>query len=46
MFKFKFGTKTNLNMQNSIVVFAFSLLDYKYLFRANLNKKVKIVNLS
>ena len=32
-FKMKFSTKTNLNMQNSIVVFTFAVLDGNTLFR-------------
>ena len=31
-FKLKFGTKTNSNMQNSIVMFNFLVFDRKYLF--------------
>ena len=31
-FKLKFGTKTNLNMQNSMVMLTFSVFDWKYLF--------------
>ena len=31
-FELKFGTYTNLNMQNSVVVFTFSIFDQKYLF--------------
>ena len=31
-FKIKFGPKTNSNMQNSMVVFAFSVLDRKHPF--------------
>ena len=31
-FKLKFGTKTNLNMHNSMLVFTFAVLDRKYLF--------------
>ena len=33
-FQLKFGTKTNLNMQNSVVLFTFSVFDWKYLFRS------------
>ena len=45
-FKPKFGIKINLNMQNSIVVFTFCVLDRKYPFWANLFQKIKIVSLS
>ena len=45
-FKLKFGTKTNQNMQNSLVVFTFSGLDQKYPFRVNLVQKIKIFSLS
>ena len=31
-FKLKFGTKANSNMQNLMVVFSFSILDWKYPF--------------
>ena len=41
-FKLKFGTKTNLNMQSSMVVFTFAVLDRKYLFWANLNQKISV----
>ena len=40
-FKLKFG-----NMQNSMVVFTFSVLDQKLTFRANLVQKIKIISLS
>ena len=42
----KFGTQTNSNMQNSRVVFTFSVLDWKHPFWANLLQKIKIVTLS
>ena len=45
-FKLKFGTKTDPNMENSIVTFTFSVLDLKYTFWANLVQKVKVVSLS
>ena len=35
-FKLKFGTKTNLNMWNSIMMFTLSVFDHKYLYWANL----------
>ena len=38
-FKLKFGTKTNLNMQNSMVVFTFAVLQWKYRFWTNLVSK-------
>ena len=44
-YQFKIGTKTNLNMQNSMVMF-FSVIDWKYPFWANLVQKIKFVNLS
>ena len=34
-FKLKFGTSTNSNMQNSIVLFTFSVFDQKYNFWVN-----------
>ena len=37
-FKVKFGTSTNLNMQNSMM-FTFSVFDWKYLFWVNGKKK-------
>ena len=40
----KFGTKTNSNMQNSMVMFTFLVCDWKYPFEANLVKKIKIVS--
>ena len=45
-FKLKFGTKTDPNMENSIVTFTFSVLDLKYTFWTNLVQKVKVVSLS
>ena len=41
--KMKFGTKTNLNMQNSMAMFTVSVFDHKYLSWANLVQKFKIV---
>ena len=46
LFKMKFGTWTNSNMQISMVVFTFSVLDEKHSFSTNLVQKVKIVSLS
>ena len=45
-FKVKFGTYSNLNMQNSVVVFTFPVLDRKHRLWANLVQKIKIVSLS
>ena len=44
-FKLKFGTLTNSNMQNAVVMFAFSVLDRKYRFWENLFQEIKIVSL-
>ena len=43
-FKLKFGTSTNSNMQNSMVMFTFSVFDWKYSLLANLVQKVKIIS--
>ena len=45
-FKLKLGTQTNSNMQNSITVFAFYILDRKHHLWPNLVQKIKIVSLS
>ena len=45
-FKLKFGTETNVNMQNSMVMLIFSVFDRKYPFWANLVQNIKIVKLS
>ena len=45
-FKLKFGTYTNSNMQNSMVMFSFFVFDRKYPFWANLFQKVKIISWS
>ena len=45
-YKLKFGTWTNSNMQNSMMVFTFSVLVWKQTFLVNLVQKVKIVCLS
>ena len=45
-FKLKFGTYTNSNMQNSMVMFIFLVFAWKYPFWANLVQKIKIVTLS
>ena len=42
-FKLKFGTKTNLNKQNSMMMFTFSVFDQPYLSWANSVQKFKIV---
>ena len=44
-FKLKFCTQTNSNMQNSMVMFTFSVFDRKYPFWTNLISKFKIVSL-
>ena len=41
-FKLKFGTLTNSDMQNSIVMFTFSLFNQKYLFGQIWSKKLKL----
>ena len=43
-FKLKFSTKSNLNMQASVVMFTFSVFDWRYPFWANLVQKTKIVS--
>ena len=45
-FKLKFCTKTNSNVQNSILVLTFGVLEQKYPFCANLVEKIKIARLS
>ena len=45
-FKLKIGTYTNSNMQNSMILFTFFVLERKYPFWANLFQKIKIVTLS
>ena len=45
-YKLKFGTYTNLNMHNSMVMFNFSVFDWKYPFWTNLVQKVKIISWS
>ena len=45
-FKQKLGTQTNSNIQNSITVFAFYVLDQKHHLWTNLVQKIKIVSLS
>ena len=41
-FILKFGTKTNSNMWNSMVVWNFSVFDQKYPFWANFVQKFKV----
>ena len=45
-FKLEFVTSTNSNMQNSVVMFTFSVLSWKYPFWVKLVQKVKIFSLS
>ena len=42
-FKLKFATKTNLNKQNSMMMFTFSVFDDKYLSWESLVRKLKIL---
>ena len=44
--KLKFGTYTNLNMQNSMMLFTFFFFEWKYSFWANLLQTTTIVTLS
>ena len=44
--RLKFGIHTNSNMQNSMVMFTFSVFDQKYPFCLNLVQKIRIVSLS
>ena len=46
LFKAEFDTKTNSNMQNSMVVSILSVLDLKVPFLANLVQKIATVSLS
>ena len=45
-FKPEFGTLTNSNTKNSMVMFIFFVLDRNLPFLANLFEKIKIVNLT
>ena len=46
-FKLKFGTKTNLNIQNSMLILVFSsILDRKFFFLKDLLQKTKIISLT
>ena len=40
--KLKFGAKTNLNMQNSVVLFTFPAFDWKYPFGANFILEIEV----
>ena len=42
-FKLKFGTKTTLNRRNTMIMFNVFVFYHKYLSRANLVQKLKIV---
>ena len=44
--KLKFGTLTDSNIQNSMVILAFTVFNWNYPSWANLAQKIKIVNLS
>ena len=44
--KLKFCIKTNMNMQNSMLTFTFSVLDMKYPFWLYLVQKNKVVGLN
>ena len=41
-FKLKFGTRTNSDMQNSLVMFTFSVLDWKYFVGQIWSEKLKL----
>ena len=45
-FKLNFVTYNNSSMQNSMMMFAFSIFNQKYLFVANMVQKIKIVSLN
>ena len=42
-FKLKFGTRTNSDMQNSLVMFTFSVFDWKYFIAQICSKKLKLL---
>ena len=44
--KLKFGSQTNSNMQNSMMLFTFFVFEWKYSFWANLVQKIKIISWS
>ena len=39
--KMKFGTMTNLNMQNAMIMFTFSIFDHKYIFFGKTGPKIQ-----
>ena len=41
--KLKFGTLTTSNMQNSVLMFSFSVVNLKYPFRAKFAEKSKLL---
>ena len=43
LLKLKFGTWNNLSLLNSMVIFTFYILNWKYSFWANLIQKFKII---
>ena len=43
LFKLKFGTWNNLNLQNSMVMFTLFVFDSKYPFFGNLFQKLKLL---
>ena len=45
-FKLKLETSANLNIQNLMALFSFSILDRNHPFRTNLVQKMKVVSLS
>ena len=45
-FKIKFGTKTNSNMQNLMLMFPFSAFEWKYSISINLIHNIEIFDLS
>ena len=44
--KLKFGSQTNSNMHNSMMLLTFFVFEWKYSFWANLVQKIKILTLS
>ena len=42
LFKLKFGTRTNSDIQNSLVMFTFSVFDWKYFLGQICSKKLKL----
>ena len=45
-FKLKFCISINSNMWNSMMMFTFPILEWKYPFRANFIQQIKIVSLN